>query len=181
MSNISEKYDLLQHLNRVSELSYKMAQFMGLEEEYCKEIGIAGHLHDIGKMLIFQDILNKPGTLSQEEKSYLKEHVKYSLIIGMLMEDKLSKNILTMIFQHHENNDGTGYPNSLIGEQILIGSHIVKICDVYDAMRSERPYRGKLTKEQSLKLILEEKTKYNAQCINALIEIEKIYSLTQAV
>lgn len=173
-SNIDEKYELLQHLNRVSELAYKMAKHMKIEDSVCKEIAIAGHLHDIGKICINQDILNKTGKITVEEKSYLQEHVKYSYIMGLMMGERLTEDIVLMIYQHHENNDGTGYPNGVSGDETHIGSHIIRICDTYDAMRSNRPYRIGMSKESAFEEICTEKEKFNELCVLALMEIEEI-------
>lgn len=173
-NNIDEKFELLQHLNRVSDLSHKMAIQMGLSDEICKEIAIAAHLHDVGKLLVHPAILNKEGRISAEEKTYLQEHVKYSYLIGLFVGERLSEDILTMIQQHHENHDGTGYPNNLHGRELHIGSQIIRVADVYDALRSERPYRKRLSKNEAFEIMLNEKQYYNLECLETMKNLEEI-------
>jgi HD-GYP domain-containing protein (c-di-GMP phosphodiesterase class II) len=181
MNNIDEKFALLQHMSRVSELAYKMAKHMGLSERDSKEVAIAGHLHDVGKFFVHPDILNKTNKLTREELAYVQEHVDFSFLVGHMMGNRLTPDILRMIWEHHENADGTGYPKGKRIDEVLPGSHIVKICDSYDAMRSDRPYRKALTAHQAIEEILNHKEQYDDRCIRALIEMEGIYTLDKAI
>lgn len=174
--NIDEKYELMQHTNRVAKLAYRMAKYMKLKDSVCKEITIAAELHDIGKLLIEPQILNKVGGISKEEKKYLENHVTYSYMLSLLLKQNLTEDIVTMIYQHHENNDGSGYPNFLKGGEIHLGSHIIRVCDTYDAMISDRPYRRLMTKNEAYMAILSEIEKYNVKCVEALGEIENIHT-----
>lgn len=181
MNNIDEKYALLLHMSRVSEMAYRMAHLFGLEERNCKEIAIAAHLHDVGKFLVNPMILNKTEKLTEAEKTSVMEHVDFSYIIGHMMSNRLTPDILRMIFEHHENYDGTGYPKGKKGDQMLLGSHIVKICDAYDAMRSERPYRKAMTRIEAFDEIMRHRNQYNQECINCLAKLEKIEHTAEAV
>lgn len=181
MENINEKYELMQHITRVSDLAYKMAKFMGLEELECREIAIAGHLHDVGKLMLHPDILNKKGKLTSEEKSYIEDHVKYSFMMAYAFENKLSANIIRMIKEHHENYDGTGYPDKKAGSELLLGSLIIKTCDVYDAMRSDRPYRVSLSQGEALAEMMKESHKYDPKCLVALAQLTKESEYKEAI
>lgn len=181
MNNIDEKYALLLHMSRVSEMAYQMAHLFGLDERKCKEIAIAAHLHDVGKFLVNPRILNKTGKLTDEEKTSVMEHVDFSYIIGHLMSNRLTKDILRMIHEHHENYDGTGYPKGKKGDQVLLGSHIVKICDAYDAMRSERPYRKAMSEIEAFDEIVRNRNQYHPECIKCLVKLENISQTAEAV
>lgn len=172
--NIDEKYELINHMNRVATLSKRMAEYMKIEESVSKEIYIAAHLHDVGKLVMHQSILNKRGIITKQEKEYLNDHVKYSYVASLLFGEKLTEDIIEMIFQHHENYDGTGYPRGLKDCQIHIGAHIIKVCDVYDAIRSDRPYREAMSQQEAFAEMMKEVEKYHPSCLKALEEIEKI-------
>ena len=105
-------------------------------------------LHDIGKIGIPDDILNKPGRLTQDEFERIQEHSSIGAkILGNVNSLKKVSNI---IVQHHERYDGTGYPGKLEGDQITIEASILMISDSYDAMTTDRPYRQALTKEMAI-------------------------------
>lgn len=108
-----------------------------------------------------QNILNKPGKLEKYEKRHIEEHVEYSCMEILRMNMENSKEIAKIIRHHHENFDGTGYPEKLKGKQIPLGSRIIRIADVYDALTSDRVYRKKLTHEQALKIMKREKQHFD--------------------
>ena len=114
-------------------------------------MNFAGHLHDIGKIGIRDDILLKPGKLSAEEFEKIKEHP----VIGANMLEQLGfwDNERQIILHHHERFDGTGYPNGLSREQIPFLARILSLADVYDALASDRAYRKKMEENDILKII----------------------------
>ncbi len=136
------------HSERVTYYGHKMAELIGLSEEEIKWVDYASFLHDIGKIEIDRDILNKPSSLSEEEWLVIKQHP----IWGSDMVKPLAKlrPIVPIIRHHHENYDGSGYPDGLAGDDIPVISRIIRIVDSYDAMTSYRPYRRNLSSSEAL-------------------------------
>jgi HD-GYP domain-containing protein (c-di-GMP phosphodiesterase class II) len=109
---------------------------------------LAGSLHDVGKLAIPEDILRKPGPLTEAERVVLERHPQ----IGFRMLDSLGvEPVATWVLHHHERWDGSGYPNRLSGERIPLGARILFVADAYDAMTTDRVYRGRLSHERALR------------------------------
>ena len=130
------------HEKHVGDLAKAIAAQMGLDEESQTGLMIAGYLHDIGKIIIPEAILSKPGKLSAAEFNLIKDHVQagYDLLKNVCFPWSISKPIL----EHHERLDGSGYPNHLKAEQISLEGRIMAVADVVDAMSAYRPYRPSL-------------------------------------
>ncbi|MGG1639441.1 HD-GYP domain-containing protein [Paenibacillus sp. NRS-1760] len=130
-----------QHSVQVGMLSYYLATWVGYSNEEAVRIGNAGFLHDIGKCRIEESILNKPGKLTDEEYEEVKRHTLYGheIILDSLDEPFVAIGAL----QHHERNDGTGYPQGLKGDEIHPVSKIIAVVDIYSAMISQRVYQQK--------------------------------------
>lgn len=137
-----------QHSSEVSRLSVCLAQAMGASEEDLEKLRIAGLLHDIGKIGVADSILLKQGPLSNEEFVIIKKHPTYS--VNILKHSKHFTETLPIILHHHERFDGTGYPKGLKRFQIPYLSRIISICDAYQAMVSDRPYRKGLSKRAAI-------------------------------
>ncbi len=136
------------HTGRVEKYSVDLAKAYGLSESECELIRTAALLHDIGKIGIPDDILNKPGRLTNDEFAQIQEH---SVIGAKILGNVNSlKKVSQIIVQHHERYDGSGYPNHLKGDEIFPEAAILMISDSYDAMTSDRPYRKALTREQAI-------------------------------
>jgi HD-GYP domain-containing protein (c-di-GMP phosphodiesterase class II) len=131
----------------VGELAGQIAKRMGLEREQIELTRLAGRLHDLGKLAIPEEILRKPGPLNEAERLVLERHPQ----IGFRMLESLGiEPIATWVLHHHERWDGRGYPDGLGGEEIPLGSRILFVADAYDAMTSDRIYRGKLPHESAV-------------------------------
>ena len=130
------------HSTRVAELGAWIAQRMGLDQEQVQLTRLAGSLHDLGKLAIPEEILRKPGPLTQPERLVLERHPQ----IGHRMLESLGVDpVAEWVLHHHERWDGSGYPDRLRGEEIPLGARIIFVADAYDAMTSDRAYRGRLT------------------------------------
>ncbi|KOR82203.1 HD-GYP domain-containing protein [Paenibacillus solani] len=129
------------HSIQVGMLSYYIADWMGYSKKEAYEIGKAGYLHDIGKSKISRDILDKPDKLTSEEFEQVKLHTVYGYeMISASMNDKITAMVA---LQHHERDDGSGYPRALGEEQIHPYAHICAVADVYSAMTTNRVYQSK--------------------------------------
>jgi putative nucleotidyltransferase with HDIG domain len=136
------------HSRRVAEQAASVAEEMGLDADLVENIRLAGRLHDIGKIGIREDILNKPGALTAEEYAHVKEHVRVGMeILEPLRHIPIA---LEFIHDHHEHYDGSGYPRALAGEQITIGGRILAACDAFDAMTSKRAFREAYDRNQTI-------------------------------
>lgn len=136
------------HSERVTEYSLKLANKMGLREEEIRLLSYAAFLHDIGKIEIDRDILNKPGRFNEEEWNIVKQHPTWGSDIVKSVK-KLSP-VAPLILYHHENYDGTGYPTGIKGESIPLLSRIIKVVDSYDAMISNRTYKKSMFINEAL-------------------------------
>lgn len=130
------------HCVNVSVLCNIFSKWLGFEEEEIKNLTVAGLLHDIGKTKVDQEILNKKDKLTKEEFEEIKKHTTYGyrIISDKLIADEVKKAVL----MHHEKIDGTGYPLGIKNNKIGKYAKIVAICDIYDAMTSDRVYRKKI-------------------------------------
>lgn len=137
---IADEYTYM-HSVSVCALMVSLGRQLGLDEASCREAGMAGLLHDLGKAAMPQDILNKPDKLTDEEFTIIKSHpVKGH---EMLIESGVdNERVLDVCRHHHERMDGKGYPDSLAAENISLLARMSAVCDVYDAVTSNRPYKA---------------------------------------
>ena len=135
------------HSSRVADLAARLAERLGLDEEQVELTRLAGSLHDLGKLAIPEEILRKPGPLTDPERLVLERHPQ----IGFRMLESLGVDpVAEWVLHHHERWDGTGYPDRLGGPRIPLGARILFVADAYDAMTSDRVYRSRLTAEAAL-------------------------------
>ena len=147
--SLKEKYDEERiHSDRVSQFCALMGEKLQLSQNDQLELRLAGRMHDIGKITIPDHILKKPGKLTDEEWTIMKSHTTngYQILRSADQYSRLADYALT----HHERYDGKGYPQGLKGEDIPLYSRIIAICDAYEAMTADRPYRKALTKEVAI-------------------------------
>jgi putative nucleotidyltransferase with HDIG domain len=139
------------HSEIVANLAKKFAEYLGLEEDDVNEIYWAALLHDIGKILVDQEILKKEKKLSIAEEEVVRKHALYGY--AALNQSKATARIAKYVLYHHERYDGEGYPYGLKGKDIPLGSHIIFLADTYDAMGSERSYKDALNEEEIIEEI----------------------------
>ena len=151
-------FDLSAELNHgvvVSNLAYAVAVEMGLDEEFCYQMAIAGMLHDIGKLKLTGYIYGQErDPLLIEELKYVRMHS--SLGYEELKDQGYSDIVLQSILYHHENYDGSGYPSNLSENSIPLGARILRVCDVYAALSSDRPYRKAFDVSTVIELMIDE-------------------------
>jgi putative two-component system response regulator len=142
------------HSRRVAEQAASVAEELGLDADLVENVRLAGRLKDVGKIGIREDVLNKPGPLTDEEYRHVQEHVKIGMeILAPLKHIPIA---VQYVHDHHEHFDGTGYPRGLSGEQITIGGRILAACDAFDALTSRRAFRDAMDPRQVIQY-LEEK------------------------
>src|SRR5665647_1370082 len=130
------------HQRRVSQIACNIAREMGLSKDRLRDLRMAGTLHDLGKIAIPSGLLSKPGNLKPLEFALIKTHpqVAYNILKPITLPGNTAK----IILQHHERMNGSGYPQGLKGEEILLEARILGVADVLEAMCSHRPYRASL-------------------------------------
>jgi putative nucleotidyltransferase with HDIG domain len=142
------------HSVAVCALMIALARQLGLAEEQVREAGMAGLLHDIGKMMIPDVILNKPGKLTDAEFTTVRSHPEAgnSILLG---SENITAMVLDVCLHHHEKVDGSGYPHRLKGDEISLFAKMGAVCDVYDAITSDRPYKRGWDPAESIRKMAE--------------------------
>jgi putative two-component system response regulator len=143
------------HINRIGHYARELAEACNLGSAFAESIFYASPMHDVGKVAIPDSIQQKPGTLTASEWQIMKTHTTIGAKILEGSHSPYLQMAVDIAKHHHERWDGTGYPNGLKGEEIPLTARIMNICDQYDALRSERPYKQAFTHEKSCKIILE--------------------------
>jgi PAS domain S-box-containing protein/putative nucleotidyltransferase with HDIG domain len=182
VANVVEAHDpyTAGHERRVGVISADIAREMGWSDEKCLSLQLIGLVHDIGKMSIPAEILAKPGKLSTIEFELVKTHAEQGYQILKIVDFPLP--IASIIREHHERMDGSGYPQGLKGEEILPEARILAVADVLEAMASHRPYRPALGLEAALKEIESHRGQhYDPEVVDVVLRMfrEKGYTLPQ--
>ena len=158
------------HIRRVQQWAIALARRVGQTEADLRAVEAAAILHDVGKLAIPEHILNKPGRLSAPEFERMKTHAKIGAEI--LSEIEFPYPVVPIVRHHHENWDGTGYPDRIAGEAIPLGARILAVVDCYDALTSDRPYRRALSAGEAFAIIEERSgTMYDPAVVAAFREI----------
>jgi putative nucleotidyltransferase with HDIG domain len=160
-----------EHTRRVALLAARVAEELKLPACLRRDLAVGGLLHDVGKLSVPLEILQKPGPLDDDEFALIRRHPE----AGRRLLDELGgfpETVHRLVCDHHERLDGTGYPNGLKGDELPIETRILAACDVYDALVSDRVYRAAWTPERALALLQEEAgSGYDAEVVNALERI----------
>ncbi len=139
---------LADHQERVTRLACAIAEEMGLPEAVIESLDVAGNVHDVGKLIVPNHVLSKPGKLTDEEFRVIQNHVQtvHDVIQGIVFPWP----VVQAVYQHHERLDASGYPHGLRGEEIILEARILAVADVVEAMASRRPYRAGLGVDRAL-------------------------------
>jgi len=158
------------HQRRVANLARAIGKEMGLSKEQIAGIRMAGIIHDLGKISVPAEILSKPGELTKNEFEIAKEHAQVGYDI--LNKIEFPWPVAQIVYQHHERMDGSGYPNGLSGEDIILEARILGLADVVEAMAAHRPYRPALGIDKALEEISKNKgVLYDPEVVDACLKV----------
>ena len=164
------------HSVAVCALMIALARKLGLDEQQTRDAGMAGLLHDLGKAMIPMEILNKPGKLTDEEFDLVKTHPEegHKLLLGGIGISEMTRDVC---LHHHEKIDGSGYPKRLNGETMSLFAKMGAVCDVYDAVTSNRPYKAGWDPAESIKRMAEWKGHFDPVVFQAFVKSLGIYPI----
>ncbi len=158
------------HQARVADLSRRLGRELGMDEDRLVGLHLGAMIHDVGKIAVPREVLNKPSRLTDEDWTFIREHPVTGDYIASQFPWPWP--IAQIVSQHHERLDGSGYPHGLVGEQIILEARIVAVADVYEAICHRRPYRTALGHDHALNVLLDgSDTLFDAKVIDALIAI----------
>lgn len=158
------------HAQRVATIATSIGQNMQMNKEELNMLSMISNLHDIGKIAIDPSILNKPGKLTEDEWTIIKRHPELGYRIVLTSPEYME--IAEDILSHHERYDGKGYPRGLKGDKIPIRARIIALCDAYDAMTSDRPYRKKMSHENALEEIVRNRgTQFDPKIVDLFLNL----------
>src|SRR5439155_12316522 len=159
------------HTRRVQDQTVRLARALSVEDEGdIQALKAAALLHDVGKLAIPEHILNKPGRLTPAEYAIMKRHA--SIGADILSVVGFPYDVAPIVRHHHENWDGTGYPDGLAGDRIPIGSRILAVVDCFDALTSDRPYRPRMQDREALDVVSGRRgTMYDARVVDAFFAL----------
>jgi putative nucleotidyltransferase with HDIG domain len=157
----------LGHCERVAEYAVAIGCVLGLTETELTTVRLGAYLHDLGKVHVPSDILNKPGRLDPEEVAVIRGHPHWG--VALLSTVALPWDVEPIIRWHHERFDGSGYPDGLCGDEIPLAAQIIGIADTYDAMTSTRSYRPAASTDQALAALWESRGSWNPDVHTAFL------------
>ncbi|PAV47136.1 hypothetical protein CK486_14590 [Pseudomonas sp. HAR-UPW-AIA-41] len=169
------------HALAVSALMVALARQLGLAEKLVREAGLAGLLHDIGEIIMPPELLNNPGKLSKIDISMLRDHPRAGVDLLKQMPG-ISAAVLDVCLHHHERQDGSGYPDALKGDKTGLLAKMCAVCDVYDAISSDRPYQKGLGPAESIRKMAEwSKLQFDERVFQAFVKALGIYPVGSLV
>jgi len=149
-----KEHPIESHGKRIEKMALELGKAMDLEGENLFALIFAAYLHDVGKVKIPGSILQKKGPLNKDEWETIKKHPIWGKdLVQTHLEHQTKKKVGEIVYQHHENYDGSGYPEGLKGDEICIEAQILSLLDAYDAMTSDRPYQSALSSEEAIEEI----------------------------
>ena len=167
---LNDFIDGINHGICVSNLTYLIAKKMDLDEITCHDLSLAGLLHDVGKLRLSRYLYGRAqNKFAMEEIKYMRMHSKISYDI--LQYYDFSPFILQTVLYHHENYDGTGYPENLKGEDIPFGARIMRVADTFTALISDRPYRKAFDVDTAMEIMIDEITNYDMEAFLAFQKV----------
>lgn len=169
------------HSVAVCALMVSLARQLEFDDDAVYEAGMAGLLHDVGKMAIDDAILNKPGSLTDEEFDQIRRHPEFGVRYLQKGEETVSREVLQACYSHHEKVDGSGYPRGLKGDQISLLARMAAICDVYDALTSNRPYKEGWGPAETIQRMAQWKGHFDNQIFQAFVRSVGIYPIGSLV
>lgn len=148
--------ELIMHGLCVSNLAFLIAKELGCDEQFCQNIAMAGIVHDIGKVKIYGYIYNESSDqqMNIQKIRYIRMHSE--LGYDILAAKDFNEEVLKAVLYHHENFDGSGYPENLSGENIPLSARILRVCDVFAALTSDRTYRNAFDVDTAIELMIDE-------------------------
>jgi putative nucleotidyltransferase with HDIG domain len=162
--------EAIDHGILVSKLALLLSRELLLDENFCYTMAKAGLVHDIGKLKLGQFLYKRSdNALTVEEMKYIRMHP--AIGYEVLQSSDYDEVLLLSVYHHHENYDGTGYPDNLKEEDIPLGGRILRICDVYAALISDRRYRVAFDKETAIKLMIEEVKNFDMKIFLAFLRV----------
>jgi putative nucleotidyltransferase with HDIG domain len=160
------------HQERVAKLCVMLVNHLGYDKKFCQTVYYAALVHDLGKIAVPLNLLNKPSRLSNIEQELIRTHVIQS--VKILESVGFDDSVVSTIIGHHERLDGSGYPNGLIGDAISAETRVLTVIDVFESMTSHRPYRAGLGVDAALRELHGGiDTKYDKRVVLALDELVK--------
>jgi putative nucleotidyltransferase with HDIG domain len=167
------------HSRRVTDMTIRLAQAMDVDEHEIVHIRHGALLHDVGKMGVPDSILLKPGRLTEDEWDVMRKHPAYAY--EMLRAIAFLQPAIDIPYYHHERWDGSGYPRGLTGKQIPLSARIFAVVDVWDALRSDRPYRKAWPDERILTYISKRAGKlFDPQCVKTFMKMVRYSPLNHS-
>lgn len=158
------------HADRVSSYAVAIAEHLGWTGRSRRDLELAAHLHDIGKVGVPDDVLLKPGTFTDQDFEIMKTHS--AIGAGIVQNSPEVRHVAPIVRQHHERLDGSGYPDGLSESSIVPAARIIGVADAFDAMTSNRPYRNAMDKTVALGIIERGKgTEFDSDVVDALLEL----------
>lgn len=176
---LADEYTYM-HSVSVCALMVSLGRRLGLDDAACREAGMAGLLHDLGKAAMPQEIINKPGKLTDDEFTIIKSHPVRGY--EMLRESGVdNKSVLDVVRHHHERIDGTGYPDKLAADDISLIARMSAVCDVYDAITSDRPYKAGWDPAESIAKMASWKGHFDPVVLQTFVKTIGIYPVGSLV
>lgn len=181
LTKIREKDDyLLEHSLNVAILLANFANYLGMSEDEVRDLSYAGFLHDLGKIKIPDEILHKPGRLTDSEMEVMKGHVKHG--VDYLKSTEIAPPLIQAISEHHERLDGLGYPAGTKGDDISQAGRMLAIADMYDALTADRVYKSGMSSQRAFSILMSDApTRLDQSLVQQFIKCLGVYPVGSLV